>query len=200
MSAASSGRPSRTGWWISGLLLIAAIVCVIFAVTSFMSFRSQVNGFQRVSAPGQGQVTFSRTGGYQLYFEGPDQGRGHANLVLRSASTGQAVRLSALSGESESYTLGGHSGQAVASFTITRPGRYVLGAAPASGATPADVAAGRSLGGGIVRGVLLIVAGVLLFLGALLAALITAIRHRRGGQPAAAAQGAPMPSGWMPQR
>jgi len=201
MSAVSPVRRSRTGWWISGLLLVAAIVCVIVAVTSFLSFRSQVNGFQRVSAPGQRVVTFSGTGGYQLYFEGPGQGRGNADVVLRSTSTGQPVKISVLHGSSTSYTLSGHSGQAVGSFTISQPGRYVLAATtPAAGAAPADVAVGGGLGGGIVRGVLFIVAGVLLFFGALLAALITAIRRRRGCRITAPAQGAPMPSGSMPRR
>jgi hypothetical protein len=200
MSAAPSARPSRAGWWITGLLFLAAVACVILAVFGFASFRGQINGFQRINAPGQGQVTFASTGDYKLYFEGPGQGRGHANLAMISASSGRPVKISALSGESASYTLGGHSGQEVASFTISQPGRYVLRATPTSGATPADVAVGRGIGGGVVRGILFIVAAVLLFFAALITALITAIRHRRGRRMAAPAQGAPMPSGSMPQR
>jgi hypothetical protein len=44
------------------------------------------------------------------------------------------------------------------------------------------------------------VAAVLLFFAALITALITAIRHRRGRRMATPAQGVPMPSGSMPQR
>jgi hypothetical protein len=200
MRAAPSARPSRAGWWITGLLLVAAVACVILAVLGFASFRSQINGFQRINAPGQGQVTLTGTGDYKLYFEGPGQGRGHANLAMISASTGRPVKISALAGETESYTLGAHSGQAVASVTISQAGRYVLRVTPTSGATPADVAVGRGIGGGIVRGVLFIVAAVLLFLAALSTALVTAIRHRRGRRMSAPARGAPMPSGSMPQR
>jgi hypothetical protein len=200
MRAAPSARPSRAGWWITGLLLVAAVACVVLAVLGFASFRSQINGFPRINAPGQGQVTLTGTGDYKLYFEGPGRGRGHANLAMISASTGRPVKISALAGETESYTLGGHSGQAVASVTISQAGRYVLRVTPTSGATPADVAVGRGIGGGIVRGVLFIVAAVLLFLAALITALVTAIRHRRGRRMSAPAQGAPMPSGSMPQR
>jgi hypothetical protein len=200
MSAVPSARPSRAGWWITGLLFLAAVACVVLAVLGFASFRSQINGFQRVNAPGQGQVTFTSTGDYKLYFEGPGQGAGHANLAMVSASSGRAVKISALTGETESYTLGGHSGQAVASVTISQAGRYVLRVTPTSGATPADVAVGAGLGGGIVRGVLLIVAAVLLFFAAVITAIITAIRHRRRRRMYAPAQGAPMPSGSMPGR
>jgi hypothetical protein len=196
MSAPLPVRPSRTWFWISGLLIAAAIVCGILAVTSFVSVSNQVKDFQRVSIPGRGPVTFSSTGDYLVFFEGPGQGSGRARLLLRSASSGQPVRIAGLSGKSENYTLGGHSGQAVASFTITRTGRYELTAAPLSGPPPTDVAVGRGLGGGIVRGILLIVAGILLFIAAFITGLITAIRRSRSRRRMAApAWGTPMPAG-----
>jgi hypothetical protein len=189
-------RPSLTWFWISGLLLVAAIVCVILAVTSFVSVNNQVRDFQRVSIPGHGPVTFSSTGDYLVFFEGPGQGSGRARLLLRRASSGQPVKIGGLSGKSENYTLGGHSGQAVASFTITRAGRYELTTAPLSGPPPTDVAVGRGLGGGIVRGILLIVAGILLFIAALVTGLITVIRRGRSRRRMAApAWGTPMPAG-----
>jgi hypothetical protein len=49
---------------------------------------------------------------------------------------------------------GRHSGQSVARFTITRPGRYLFAATPATGPGPADVAVGQGLGDGLVAGVI----------------------------------------------
>jgi hypothetical protein len=195
MSSPRPVRPSRTWFWVAGALLAVAVACIIVAIASFVSVSNQVKDFQRVVIPGSGPVTFTSTGDYLVFFEGPGQGRGRARLLLRSASTGQAVRIGGLSGKSESYTLGGHSGQAVASVTITRAGRYELATAPLSGPPPADVAVGRGLGGGIVRGILFILAAVLLFIAALITGLITGIRRSRDRRRMAAPAWGPPPYG-----
>jgi hypothetical protein len=197
MSTASSVRPSRTGWWISALLFAAAVACIVLALIGFSSFKNQVNGFQRVSVPGRAVATFTSTGSYQLYYEGPNGGGANASVVLRSVNGGPVIAPVNLSGSSQTaYNVDGHDGQSVASFSINQTGRYVVTAVAAGGGpTPANVALGRSVSGTIFRSIGLIVGAVVLFFLGLLTVLITALRHRRTRRMAAPAQGAPMPSG-----
>jgi hypothetical protein len=187
-------RPARFWYWVAGGLLAAAVACVALAVASFVALAHQISGFQRVPVPGQARVTFTSTGGYLVYFEGPGQGRGRARLLLRDTSDGRLVQVSDLSGRTESYALGGHSGQSVASLSISRPGRYVLSAARSSGPAPADVAVGRGLGADIVRGVVLILAAVFTFAGSVITGVITALRRGRARRrPEPAGNPAPPP-------
>ena len=81
--------------------------------------------------------------------------------------------------------------------TIVTPGKYLLSASQPTSPAPADVAVGRSLGGGIGVTVLLILLGVVVFIPAgLLVVVITAVRRnlarrrlsRAGELPQAGAQ------------
>src|SRR5258708_408832 len=61
--------PSRLWYWIAGCLLAVAVMCVTLAVAGFLSLNRQINDFQRVPAPGHGEVTFTQPGGYGIYAE-----------------------------------------------------------------------------------------------------------------------------------
>jgi hypothetical protein len=177
-------HPSRRWYWVAGGLLAGALACLALAIFGFFSLGHKIDTFQRVKVPGQGEVTFTSTGGYLLYFEGPGMTRagkrGRVRVLLQSVSDGTRVPITKLSRVSEKYTLGGHTGEAVASFTITRPGRYVLSDGGATGLAPAEIAVGRGIGTSLARPVVLILLAVLVLLpGGILAGIITAVRRRR---------------------
>src|SRR5215469_2406303 len=69
----SPGSPStgvsRLGYWLAGCLLVVAAAVITLAVLGIVSWDRQIQDFQRVPAPGRGEVTFTRPGGYVLYVE-----------------------------------------------------------------------------------------------------------------------------------
>lgn len=196
-------RPSRLWLWVAGVLLAGALACIALAVAGFASLAHQIDGFQRVQVPGHGEVAFAAAGDYLLYFEGPGMNRGGTGTVqvLLQSEDGSRVPLSQQH-PSEKYSLSGHAGQAVASFTITKPGRYVLTDGRATSPVPTDIAIGRGIGAAVVRPVLLIVFGALAFAGGLVLWILIAVRrrYRRRAQAwmAQQPQFSPMPYGQQP--
>ena len=183
MYGPSSIRPSRLWYWVAAGLLIAALACVSFAVAGFFSLSHQINAFQRVRVPGQADMSFASPGGYLIYLEGP--GFNTANRtgtvhVLLQGTDGLPVPISRLQGQSETYSLTGHSGVAVASFTIPRPGTYVLSAGLPTSPAPVDIAVGRGIGAGIGATVILILVAVFaLGPAAVVVGAVTAVRRHR---------------------
>jgi hypothetical protein len=175
-------RPSRGWYGLSAVLLAAAVACVVLGIISFVSLFQDVDSFQRVKVPGQAQLTFGSAGNYLLYFEGPgmSSGRtGELRVQIQSAA-GAEMAISRLHGLSENYKLNGHSGQAVGSVDIPRPGRYLISAGLATRPAPTDIAVGKAIGGSIVGGVVFILVAVLVLTPAGLAVgLITFFRRRR---------------------
>src|SRR5690349_23392834 len=172
--------PSRVWSWVAAVILAGALACVGFAIAGFGSLGHQIDTFQRVKVPGRSEVTFTSAGGYLLYFEGPGMNRGRTGIVrvlLQSESDGSHVPISSKH-LSERYNIGGHSGQAVASFTITKPGRYLLTDGQATSPAPTDIAVGKGIGAAVVRPVLLIVFGALAFAGGLVLLILTTLRRR----------------------
>jgi hypothetical protein len=185
-------RPARRWYWVAAGLLTAAVICIAFALTGFSSLGQQVRGFQRVQVPGQVQLSFTSPGRYLIYFEGPGfssrSSTGTVQVLLQAADASSQVAISKLENETETYDLSGHSGQAVADFTIAKSGKYELRASQASSPAPADIAVGRSLGGGIGGTVVLILLAVLVFGPAsVVIAGVTAVRRRRSRARALAA-------------
>jgi hypothetical protein len=174
-------RPSRLGYWLAAALAALAVACAILAVLSFLSLSRQVSSFQRVPVPGQGTVTFTGPGGYLIYFEGPGlasaSSTGLVRVALQSQADGQQVPISPLRAASETYTMAGHSGRAVAAFTIVRPGTYELSAGLPDGPAPADLAVGHGIGGGVARAVTGITIGVLALIASITAGVITGVRR-----------------------
>src|SRR5262249_8250941 len=134
----------------------------------------KVNGFQRVPVPtADSSVTFSGTGKYVAYYEARDVSSGIKQVplvpvVLRSQS-GQVQRLTTLCGNRSdnkikvlTYDYNGHRGVALYEFTITETGTYRVVTAPTSQTAPdAQIAFGRDIKTGTVAGALLLFAGVL---------------------------------------
>jgi hypothetical protein len=176
-------RPSRGWYGLAAALLVLAVAFVGLAIVSFASLFSQVDSFQRVKVPGQAQLSFGSGGGYLLYFEGPGMSSlrrtGELRVQIQSAA-GAEIPISQEHGRLETYNLGGHSGQAVASVTIPRPGRYEISAGLATGPAPTDIAVGKGLGGSIIRGVIFVLVAVLVLGPAsLVTGLVTFFRRRR---------------------
>jgi hypothetical protein len=183
MYGPSSIRPSRLWYWLAAGLLIAALACVSFAVAGFFSLSHQINAFQRVRVPGQADVSFASPGGYLIYFEGPGfntASRTGTVRVLLQGTNGLPVSISRLQGRAETYSVTGHSGVAVASFTIARPGMYVLSAGLPTSPVPVDIAVGRSIGAGIGATVVLILVAIFaLGPAAVAVGAVTAVRRHR---------------------
>jgi hypothetical protein len=56
---------------VAGAALVASAVWLGLGIFfGVRSFSRQIEGFQRVSIPGQAEVSFDRPGGYTVYFEG----------------------------------------------------------------------------------------------------------------------------------
>jgi uncharacterized membrane protein YhaH (DUF805 family) len=191
-------RPSRRWYLVAGCLLAGAAICVALAVAGFFALNRQIHDFQRVRVPGQGAVTFAQPGGYVLYVEQPGQccsvavGTGNSapfpnwsmNVGLVPVAGGPRASISSWGSSPESYAVSGHQGQAAMSVTITRAGRYLLGASNVSPRSVTDIAVGRGIGHALLIPFLLILVAVLVFLPAgLLVGGVTAYRRHRARRP-----------------
>jgi hypothetical protein len=179
-------HPSRIWYWVAGAMAVGSVAwLVVTLVLGFSSLSGQVDDFQRVSLPGQGEVSFAEPGRYILYYEG--LGASDSNVPEFSASlvpVGGDVEVPLSDyGSSLTYDFSGHSGVAVGSFQIDSPGRFVLRTESGAEGTQANVAVGRSIAGGVVRTVLpALVGSVILFFGGAALAVVVAIRRRRAGR------------------
>jgi hypothetical protein len=177
-------RPSRAWYWVAGALAGCAVVWFgLSLILGLGTIDRQIDGFQRVPLPGQGEVSFTEPGGYVLYYEGMGASEGMIppfTASLEAVSGGESVPISDYSG-SLTYDGFGHAGQAVGAFTIDTPGRYLLQTEPqAETAGQAAVAVGRSIGGGIARTLLLaLIVPPVLVLGATALAVVVAVRRHQ---------------------
>jgi hypothetical protein len=177
-------RPSRLWYMAAGFLLAVVAVGAVLAVSGFSAFANEVTSFQRVAVPGQRVLTFSSSGSYLVYFEGPGFSQLHTTATVQvgihSEGEQQQIKLSDMNGLSETYNIRGHSGLAVASFTITTPGRYLLTAGQPNGSPiPVDIAVGPGIVHNVVIGAVGIIAGVLALIGSVVAWLITFLLRGR---------------------
>jgi hypothetical protein len=193
-------RPSRYWYLLAGGLLAVAVVCLTAAVVGMFSWDRQIQDFQRVPAPGSGDVTLTQPGKYILYIEarGPccswtigNQGtplaRGSMRIAMGLANGSQQIPVSVWTGLPVSYGVGGHQGLTAMSFTIMQPGTYLIETEDVHPASVTDLAVGRNILGPTLRPVVLLVAGLAVMLCAVVAFVFTAARRRqarrRRGQP-----------------
>jgi len=107
-------RPSRYWYLIAGGLLAAAVTCLMVAVIGMFSWDRQIQDFQRVPVPGQGEITLTQPGEYVLYVEtrgaccswtvGSQDGplaKGSMRLAMGPANGGQQTPVSAWSAATE---------------------------------------------------------------------------------------------------
>jgi hypothetical protein len=188
---------------VAGGALAAALICIALAVAGFFSLNRQIKDFQRVTLPGQAEVTFTQPGGYILYVERPGHccslavGSGDSapfpswsmNVALLPGNGGPPVSINVWHGAAESYGVAGHEGQTAMYFTIGHPGRYLLDATNAVPHSITDVAVGRGIGHGLLSLLLILVALFALIPAGLVVGGITFFRRRRARrnppQPAA---------------
>ncbi len=187
-------RPSRLWYWVAGVAGAAAVVWLTLGLVLWVgAVDRRVEQFQRVPIPGQAEVSFADPGSYVLYFEGVGAGDEQVgirslNVSLTSVDSGSEVPIRSY-GSSLKYDLAGRSGRAVGTFQIDRPGRFVLQTEGAALAGTASAVVGPSIGRDIFRTLALTVPGALiLFFGAVLLAVVVAVRRSRARpRPAAAA-------------
>jgi hypothetical protein len=189
-------RPARLWYWVAAAALTGAVACVALGVAGLFTLNHQIKDFQRISVPGQGELTFARPGQYVLYIERPggccstSEGSGNGasapfpgwsmRLGLRPADGGPPVSVSEWRGAAESYDAAGHQGQAAMSVTIDEPGSYVLRTEDITPRSITDIAAGPALGHGIAIPILLFLVGLLIMTPAALVAggITFSLRHR----------------------
>jgi hypothetical protein len=173
-------RPGRV-WYLLALAVIVAGVAWLLA--GLAALNGQINSFQRVALPGNGEITLTHSGRYVIYYEGPGAAAGNApalSVRLRPLSASAAVQSITPSG-SISFSFGSHADTAVLNLNIAHPGRFLLQAtapaAPAGGHVAVGSSAGGSLARIIVPFIALIVVGIC---GVVAVAFIRRSRGRRG--------------------
>jgi len=178
-------RPSRLWYWVSAALATAAVGCLVLAGVSFGSLIAQAGPFRRVAAPGQAEVELDRAGEYVLYLEssfsedltGLDVNTVPVRLVPVGMGSSDHVQLSRSSGTS-TYTVDWYYGREVARFTIDDPGLYQITVWEPRDSRISGVAIGRATDRAtVIRLVVGLGGGVVLFVAALMLGLITLLRR-----------------------
>jgi hypothetical protein len=176
-------RPSRVWYWVGAALVVGSVVWLVLNIgVGVYSLNRQIDGLQRVSIPGQGEVTFTQAGDYILYYEGRGASSGNSpafNASLAPTGGGGAVKFGDYGG-SLTYDLSGRLGRALGTFHIDKPGTFLLRTESAEASGQGNVAVGGSVSGAIVRTVVVaIVGGAVLFLAGVALLVVVAIRRRR---------------------
>jgi len=143
-------RPGRV-WYLVALAVIVAGPAWLLA--GLAAFNGQVNSFQRVALPGNGEITLTHSGRYVIYYEGPGAGAGNVPALtvrLRPLSASAAVQSITPSG-SISFSFGSHADTAVLNLKIAHPGRFLLQARAPAAPAGSHVAVGSSVGGSLPR-------------------------------------------------
>jgi hypothetical protein len=187
---APAKRPGPSLLWLA--LPVAVIVgAALWMIFGFIGLNNQVNSLQRVPFPGQGEITLPHGGGYVVYYEGPGASGGHVpsgDINVRHLTPGVEAKAITPYSASVTYHLGGHSGVAIDTLTVSGPGKFLVVTTAQNAPAGSDLAIGGSVGGSIVAtvvpGVILLLAGI----GGTVAILV--VRHRK-----ASGRGAPA-SGW----
>jgi len=67
-------RPSRAWYWVALVVFLAGVG---WLGGRLYMLAQQVDSFQRVAAPGSGEVSLDHSGGYVIYYEGPGAADGN---------------------------------------------------------------------------------------------------------------------------
>jgi hypothetical protein len=146
-------RPGRA-WYLVALAVIVAGVA--WLLVGLGTLNGQINSFQRVALPGNGEITLTHSGAYVIYYEGPSARFGNApafTFQLRPLSASAAVQSITLSSGSGSVSYGSHADTAVLNLTIARPSRFLLQARAPAAPAGSRLAVGGSIEGFVPRAV-----------------------------------------------
>ena len=171
-------RPGRVWYWVALLVFLAAMAWLGLGL---VLLNDRIDSFQRVAAPGSGEVSLDHSGDYVIYYEGPGAAEGNVppfNITVTPVSAPAAVQSLDPYTTSVSYSFGSREGRAVLTLEVAQPGTFVIEATDAPGvAGGSSLAVGSSIAGDIVRGV---VPSAIATMAAISGAIVIAIvRHSR---------------------
>lgn len=176
--------------WIGTLLIVAGVVAgAVLLGMSLSDVSARVKALDRVPYPAGGTITAEAGGRIVVYAEYPSAvGKGEARPAATIAIEGDAgpVPMGTYDA-SANYSLEGNNGVAIATADLPGPGSYRVSI------TPTGDSAGvmrLAIGPSVLSAtnfVLPLVGGILLFIGGLVAGVLTIVLPRRRRRRAAAA-------------
>jgi hypothetical protein len=144
---------SRAGYWISGALIVVAVIgAILWVGLSVANMTDKVDAFTRVSAEHSGTVHLEAHK-YVIYFEGPDADELNTPSLGVTVTDENGSPVPAPSYLSElTYSFGGHEGTAEATVTPDHEGDYRVSVANfEEGGPDTGVAIGESLSRPLLR-------------------------------------------------
>jgi hypothetical protein len=174
-------RPARTWYWVALVVFLAGAGWLGAGLYMLVE---RVDSFQRVTLPGEGEVSLDHSGGYVIYYEGPGAAEGNVpdfTVNVTPLSESAVVQDLEAYGGGLTYSFGSREGRAVLTLQVASPGRFLI-EAPDAPAMPggSSLAIGSSVAGSIVGialpSVVLMVVGV----GGAIGVAIVRRRRRRG--------------------
>jgi len=166
------------------LIAVGVVGAVLWFVLSLVNLGNEVDDFQRVPVPGEGNVQLEARK-YVIYYEGPnaDEVVPQFEIAITDTEAGRPLAIETY-GSSLTYSFG-ESGSAQATVTPSRAGTYAVRTSGAQGTSAAQVAFGRSIAGPLLRSILGAFAIGGLLTGAGIALLVVTIVRRRRARTAA---------------
>lgn len=174
--AVIQGAMSRA-WYL--VCLVPIVICSVIAVVMFLGVAANIEAMPRFVVPGSNTVELA-PGDYIAFGETESKlgGKVYRNESFSVRCTvldtnNAAVALDPSGRVTTTYSINGYRGSSMFSFTIGAPGMYRWNCV--GGSEPAVIAIGSGVGGGIVKAILMLFAG--LISGGIFAALLW--RRRR---------------------
>ena len=175
-------KPGLAGYWIGSLVIVLGIAAAIaWGVVGFVGLIHSVDDFARVPAEGGGTVRLD-DGDYVVYLESGSRTTGASGTDVSvdiSDPDGESVNVRRYSTDLN-YDFDDRGGVAVYTFTADSSGDYAVtsGLVSAAGPSSAELAIGPSLGGRLVRTIVIpfAIGGLALVVGIVLL-IVTAVRR-----------------------
>ncbi|HZC99120.1 MAG TPA: hypothetical protein VFA46_02680 [Actinomycetes bacterium] len=177
-------RPARTPsaawyWVAAGIAVIGLAAAAVWAVAGIRDYRQRIDGFARVTAPGQVAVQVSGTGNRVLYYEGAGSPSLSQLGILVADPAGVTVQVHGYLGDLRYDAPGGTVGRALGSFRADTTGTYQV-RVTSTAVEGGQIAVGDNFMAKTVASVLMVVALALVALGGSLAlAVVTVVRRSR---------------------
>jgi hypothetical protein len=172
-------RASTAGYWIALLIGLGGLVGgLAWGLTAYRGLQEEIDGFARLTVPGEAVVPIEASGGQVVYYEGPGS-PSLQDLDVRIMGPGGAhVPVDVYDADLRYDAPDQVVGRAIGTFQAATPGRYgiVVGAAPQGSRVAVGGSIASSKLGSIIGALLLVVAA-----GAagLVLAVVTGIRRSR---------------------